>query len=232
MPYKAHHKLFGPILSGATPMSGLQVFAYDPGTSNAKNIWADYNKSAAASNPIDADGYGIASFYGDGLYRFLLVDASSNTILDLDNVQVGPTQQPGPISVNKGGTDQTSIVNSTWTRVTWTSEDFDEASQFSSSQWIPGRAGQAHVYGHILFSSIGSAGTIEAAVYVNSTLENRMQVRADLTTSGVYGVPFDALVDINSSTDVIEIYVRQTGGADAEIIGDADQTYFMGHLAA
>lgn len=229
---KAYHRHFGPILSGATPMSGMQIYAYDPGTTDAKTIWSDYNKSATASNPIDADAYGIVNFYGDGLYDILIVDENSNTIHDLPNVLFGPLQQPVPVSVNKNGTDQTSVVNSTWTKVTWSSEDFDEGATFSSNQWIPGRTGQAFIFGHLTLSAIGSAGVLEAAVYVNSVIATRMRAVADLTTSGIYGVPFGAIVDVGSTSDFVEIYVRQTGGEDATILGGADQTYFMGALLA
>jgi len=66
--------------------SGWTVYFYAAGTSNAKNVWTESSKT----NPYTSytlSGSGTALLYGDGIYKLVFKDRSSNTIFTWDNVK-------------------------------------------------------------------------------------------------------------------------------------------------
>ena len=230
---KAFHFQFGPILSGASPMSGFQIFHYAPGTNTDKTAWTGYDKSATVSQPLQADVRGLVNMFGDGLYRLVGVDANSVVLYDFDNVQIGPLPQGIPISVHKNGTDQASLSDATWIKVTWSTEVFDEADTFTGNRWTPGRVGRALIHGRVGWVSAAANANLRTAVYVNSVLVKQDTVAlASTIVSGIHGAAITAIVDIVSTSDVIEIYAYQDTGGEIGIEGDADITYFMGALVA
>jgi len=229
---KAHFFNFGPVLSGISPMSGFQLYHYDPGTTNAKTVWSDYEKSATASQPFQADVRGVVNFFGDGLYRLLGVDANSVTLYDIDNVQIGPLPQGIPISVHKNGTNQVSVTTGTWVKVTWSTETFDEAGTFASDRWTPGRIGRALVHGRGTFVSGVNGNTLYTSIYLNSALINEAEIALGATAASLLGASVTAIIDITAITDFVEMYVRQDNGADLILEGDSSKTYFMGAMIA
>lgn len=228
---QAYFHQVGPFFSGLTAMSGMQVYHYAAGGTTSKAIWTDYEKSATGSQPLDADAYGVADFYGDGLYRLVVVDPNSTTIFDWDGVQIGPVQ-PVEVSVHKNGTDQVSAATGTWTKVTFGTETYDAAGTYASNKWTPARTGRALVTAGVTFSSIASAASMVLGVYVNSSVVKQTQVLADSAISGLYGIDVAAMVNVASTTDFIELYVNHDSGADAEIVGEAEATWFQGCLIA
>lgn len=228
---KAHLQTFGPFFSGLTPMSAMHVYSYDPGTTDLKTIYVDYNKSATASNPINADANGYVKFYADGLSRFSVRDTDAVEIYDLDNVLVGPLQQPSTVSVHKNGTDQTSIPDDTWTKLTFSTETLDEEATFASDRWVPGRTGTALVIARGGFASVASEATLRTGLYLNSALvkENAIQL-ASAVVSGIHGAQVVGIIPITSTSDFIEVYVRQNTGGEIGVEGDAEITYLMGAL--
>ena len=71
------------------PLAGGKVFTYTAGTSTPTNTWADVNKTTPLSNPIVLDANGRIQAYGDGNYKFIIKDASDNTLQTLDNLFYG-----------------------------------------------------------------------------------------------------------------------------------------------
>jgi hypothetical protein len=72
------------------PLSGGQVYFYQPGTLTLKTTWSDVNKVTPLDNPItlDTDGYptidGTAQtqIFGDGAYRVIVEDSDGNPQYD------------------------------------------------------------------------------------------------------------------------------------------------------
>lgn len=79
---------FGPYYSGGLLVSGFKIYHYLPGTTTLKNVWTDRGKTTTAAQPLVADANGKASCYADGLYKFVVKDASDVTLYTFDNVAV------------------------------------------------------------------------------------------------------------------------------------------------
>lgn len=226
----AYFHTIGPFFSGLTAMSGAQVYHYNTGTTSAKTAWSDSAKAATVSQPFAADTRGLMNFYGDGLYRLVIVDPNSTTLYDLDPVQIGPVQ-PVEISVNKNGTDQTALSATTWTKLTWSTEEYDAAGTFTTNKWTPARTGRALVNARCQFNSVASAASFAIGIYVNSSLTKLADGLAGSTVSGAHGVAVTAMVDLTSTTDFIEVYA-DPGSDVSDVEGDTDRTWFTGSILA
>lgn len=224
----AYFHSVGPILSGVTPMSGMQVYHYATGGTTAKTAWSDSAKSATVSQPFGADAYGIANFYGDGVYRLVVVDPNSTTLYDIDPIQIGPVQ-PVEISVHKNGTDQSALSAATWTKLSYSTEEYDAAGTFASDKWTPARTGRALVNAQCLFNSVLSGTSFAIGVYKNGSLVKKSGGRAHTNVSGQYTAGILAQVDVTSVTDYIEVFA-DPGGQVSDVEGDSDTTWFQGFM--
>jgi len=77
------------LLAGLTdtngdPLSGGKVYTYEAGLSTPKDTYLDRDKTSVAPNPIVLDSYGRAQVYADGLYKFVVKDASDATLYTWD----------------------------------------------------------------------------------------------------------------------------------------------------
>lgn len=68
------------------PLAAGKLYAYDAGTSNAKDTYSDRALSAANANPVVLDASGQATVYLNGKYKFILKDSDDNTIWTVDEV--------------------------------------------------------------------------------------------------------------------------------------------------
>ena len=83
---------FGPYFSSSGALYLLKVYHYIAGTTTLQNMWVERSKSTTVAQPLASDSAGIASAFGDGLYKFR-IDGSTDgvnysTIYTLDNVAV------------------------------------------------------------------------------------------------------------------------------------------------
>jgi len=131
-------------------------------------------------------------------------------------------------SAHKNGTDQTGIADSTLTKVTFGTEDWDVNSNFASSTFTPTVAGKYLITACVQWNSIGDGFTGQANVYFNGSnlrtlYANRAGAAGNQLCSGT------VLVVMNGSTDYIEIFAQHSDtGGTRDIEGDATQTYFQG----
>lgn len=70
------------------PMSGGKVWTYESGTTTPKDMWLDRDKTTLATNPIVLDTFGRAEVYGDGLYKFVVMDPDDVELYDVDEVEL------------------------------------------------------------------------------------------------------------------------------------------------
>lgn len=70
------------------PINGGKVETYEAGTSTPKNTWTDYDKSIVAANPIILDSAGRSLRFGEGLYKFIVKDASDAVLYTWDNINI------------------------------------------------------------------------------------------------------------------------------------------------
>lgn len=224
----AYFHSIGPLLSGATPMSGMQVLKYATGGNTSKAAWSDSAKSATVSNPMTANAYGFVNFYGDGAYRLVILDPNSTTIDDRDPVQIGPVQ-PVEFAVHKNGTDQSALSASVYTKLTWSTEDYDAAGTFGSNKWTPGRTGRALLVGCVRFNSVVSGSRYHVAFYKNSA-QHQINFMNWEAYSGFGQINLQVIMDITSTTDFIELYAKPDTVTDID--GAIDATWFHGALIA
>jgi hypothetical protein len=123
-----------------------------------------------------------------------------------------------------------SAANTTFTKVTYDTEDYDTNSNFASSRFTPTVAGYYQINATIVFSGIVAVGKRSfVSIYKNGSRfldgNQATQVSGETTYNSVSGIVY-----LNGSTDYVEIYGYQdTGGA--QNIGSSTSTFkFTGCL--
>lgn len=86
----AQHKTYGPFwdATNGTIYSQPKLYHYAAGTSNAKDIWANEDKTGALAQPFVAGTDGLFQFYGDGDYKFVIKSSADVTLHTWDNVKL------------------------------------------------------------------------------------------------------------------------------------------------
>jgi len=153
---------------------------------------------------------------------------SGTTTLTLP-VQTGTVMVNGP-AFSVSSTALVSAANTTFTKVTYDTEDYDTNSNFASSRFTPTVAGYYQINATIVFSGIVAAGTISlVTIYKNGSrfLDGNLaaQVSGVTTYNSVSGIVY-----LNGSTDYVEIYGYQTTGGAQNIGSSSSTAKFTGCL--
>jgi len=97
--------------------SAYTAYFYSAGTSTAKNVWTEKEKTNAFTSKALGSS-GAIQLYGDGVYKIIVKDADATTVYEWDNVKV---QHPNIAVLSKSGTytatvdDDYIIVGATMT---------------------------------------------------------------------------------------------------------------------
>tara|TARA_Y100000310_G_scaffold275992_1_gene292833 strand:- start:1645 stop:3393 length:1749 start_codon:yes stop_codon:yes gene_type:complete len=67
---------------------GWKLYHYSAGTTTAKDVYRDQGKTTPLSQPATADSGGWLGLYGDGKYRFDIVDSDGALIRSFDNISI------------------------------------------------------------------------------------------------------------------------------------------------
>jgi trimeric autotransporter adhesin len=130
-------------------------------------------------------------------------------------------------SVHKNGTNQTGIVSSTFTKITFGTEVFDTNNNFASSTFTPTIAGTYLLTSTLLWlNNLEDQKTYYAAVYKNGT--RHKEERRSASGTGAMAVSITTFVQANGSTDYFEIYGAHEAVANMTVYGDAVMTHFSG----
>jgi hypothetical protein len=128
-------------------------------------------------------------------------------------------------SVHKNNVDQTNVSSNT-TVVTWPTEVFDTNNDFDSNRFTPSVAGKYQINAQ---TRCGTTTSICLTVLMKNGTE---VVARGGTISGVnsseYGGPINAVVDMNGTTDYLE--VRNFNDGTETVSGQLGDTYFSGFL--
>lgn len=133
-------------------------------------------------------------------------------------------------SSHKAGVPQTSIPSGTPTKLTFTTEDWDDGGFYDApnSKFLPiGAAGKWRVSaGASLSGGAVDQSEYRLMIYVNGgPYKQDTNIYAGGGAEG--GIAFTALVNLNGSTDYVEIYFVAFGAGDKTVSGNSDQTYFQ-----
>ena len=129
----------------------------------------------------------------------------------------------GPAFSASANTD-TSVSNTTFTKIDLFDEEFDTANCFSSSRFTP------NVAGYYLFTlGVQAAGISQLApiLYVNGN-QRYWGASVSSTTFDAVGT---CIQYMNGTSDYAELYAYQAIGSTALIKGFKYRTFFQGFLA-
>ena len=135
-------------------------------------------------------------------------------------------------SAHKNGTDQTGIASGVWTKITFTTEDFDLANDYDAvnSKWIPEESGKYVLTATLKWDPDGVSGekTLGISLYKNgSPFKNGLEVSFTDTSGDQKSVNSAWVVNANGN-DEFEIYGYQTISASEQVKGDSLVTWFQG----
>jgi len=199
---------------------------------------ADYTASNGTSVVLanacsSGDLVVVESFYVSSVLNAIPATANAvNTLLISDGaitqskLAAGVVGNGPAFSVFK--TSNQSITGSTWTKITFDSEQFDTASCYSSSRFTPNVAGYYVINCNIFVTTPSTNSYIQHAIYKNGSLFSLI-AETQVTTVSYTSVPGSVLIYLNGSTDYVEIYFQ--AGFNATAYGDAQPyTYVQGYL--
>ena len=134
---------------------------------------------------------------------------------------------PAAFVANKNGTDQTGIVSATWTKVTFSTEVFDQGGWFDTvnARWTP-PAGRYRIFGQAHFSAaVVDQTQYSAAVYKNG-VSHRQNTRHASGTQPLSAM-VSAIVEANG-TDYFEFWAFGGGAGNKTADGQTNLTWFEG----
>lgn len=134
----------------------------------------------------------------------------------------GVAAQPA-FSVHKNGTNQTAVPTATPTVVTWSTERFDTNSNFASNKFTPQVAGKYLVT--FAYEIAGTGAGTWAMIYKNGSILHQANMNANVTNAAPN---IAAVVDMNGSTDYIELVAYHEHGANRDILGTTQCTWATG----
>jgi hypothetical protein len=125
----------------------------------------------------------------------------------------------GPAFSATKSANQTIASSSTWTKVTWSGEDFDTNSNFASDRFTPTVAGYYLITCILIIEVlVAQNNTMQAAIYKNGSSYRQIfglsGPSVNMNIGNAVGTNGSAVIYLNGSTDYIEIYAFQTYGAN------------------
>lgn len=201
---------YGPITIGGTPPTYVIQFSTTPDALTSSNAYWNL------IGPILSDGV-------DDLTGFAVTN-SFNSVKVFD--PIGTISPKPAFSATKNGTSQTGIASATQTKVTFTTEDFDQGGYYDStnSRWTP-PAGVVRISACI---SANNSLTTDTGL-INSIYKNGAFLkRSQNTVANTFGNAVVSIVDLANGTDYYEVYVNGTSGGTFDVAGATWNTYFQG----
>ena len=156
--------------------------------------------------------------------------ANSNNALVINSA--GVVTQPAKPMFHAKGADNQALANDTWVKAAFNSELFDIGGYFNTStyRYQPLVAGKYLITGKA-YITYGGAATenIRISIYKNGSNSSDYNDYGGSTQS--YGtVLVTSLIDMNGSSDYLEIYLRQNTSTDAVYYSSGSYGEFSGFL--
>jgi hypothetical protein len=132
--------------------------------------------------------------------------------------------------VHRGGTDQNAIATATYTKLQFTTEEWDNGDSFdnvTNYRFQPTVAGEYFFYFTVRVSSLVDQQAVLAAVYKNGSLYAEDIDKASGTN--VVSPSVVTSIRLNGSTDYVEFYVYQDAGVAKNVAGTTAYTFAGGH---
>jgi hypothetical protein len=181
------------------------------------NIAGDTSGSIAVVAPLVAGSNTIT------------LPASTGTVLtSVSPASDLPSSIKGPAFSAYKSANQTGISNSTWTKVTFDTEEFDTNNNFASSTFTPTVAG----YYQINTSVMSNATTVNPTFVAVNIYKNGASIKnVGVTGNSVYVSGMNSIVVyLNGSTDYIEVYTYIIGATGGLFAGGQNATWINGAM--
>ena len=197
-------------------------------TANAVKTTYDIANGAVPKSIVDAKGDLIAATAADTVSR--LAVGTNGQVLTADSAEAtgmkwaSASGSSGPAFSAYASSDQSGISAATYTKVTYNTEEFDTAGNFASSRFTPTTAGKYQC-------SLTGLSYDGANVYLEWWKNGANVKRAGYAPnpSGLEWYFGDSLlIDMNGSTDYLEIYVYMSGGSTRRMYGGSTVSRFAG----
>lgn len=112
-----------------------------------------------------------------------------------------------------------AISNTTYTKVTLGTENFDTNSNFASSTFTPTVAGYYQINAGIFYNTSAVAGLGQILIYKNGSAVNNTV--NNMSAAGYCGLSISTTVYCNGSTDYIELYTYHAFGTTQSVSSGA-----------
>lgn len=195
------------------------------------------NSSVTIGSTTVALGATASSISGLSLVSPALGTPASGVATNLTGIPGSRLTNTPTFQASKGGTQQSGITDSLFTKITFTTGVFDVGGYYdtTNSKYLPLVAGK---YRFKVVMQVGGTtlglldqGSDIIGIYKNGSIVSRMQRSA--SGSGQQCFDAEIILSMNGSTDFIEAYAfiqTVTGGTDAFVSGSTVATYFEGEF--
>jgi hypothetical protein len=199
-----------------------------PGTGTAKRL----KTTANTSSLVLIDSEYLAS-------EMTINAATSLTLIAQDRINCQEVAASGSllsgmsrISVHRDGSDQ-SINSGAATKVQWTTEALDSLGDFDNAtnyRWIPSKSGYYNVRAHVTMLLLDDAKLVQLSIYKNGS---RIKLSNAYTSKGNANISVEihALIEMNGSSDYLEVYVEHDHGSARNLSGGTDSSWFEANPA-
>jgi len=158
-------------------------------------------------------------------------DANGNALFSSDgsgNVTLSSDAMKNTPAFHIQNNSNQSISNLTLTKVNFANEIFDTDNCFASSRFTPTVSGKYCIYAQINFDINTGTGQIQVRIMKNGNLYQRSR-QAHYYGNNQQTYYVQAVVEMNGTTDYIEIDTYQDSGSTRTLTGDTDLNYFGGY---
>lgn len=225
-------------LAGTEELTGKTLNAsVGKGTWTASGTWTLPAVTFAGTITAAAANYSGTITFGTGTITALTEDTApeiaADFLLTYDNSatafkKVKPINLSQGFSAHKNGTDQTGIVASTFTKITFTTELFDVGSYYdaANSKWTP-PAGIVLVTAGVASLGVVANASTYVILYKNGTrFRDSISVPGGTNTSN--GL---AVIEQANGTDYYEIYIFTGSAGTATALGNpTSNSFFCGKI--
>lgn len=183
---------------------------------------ADASAASAAAADASAVAAGLSEVAADGS-----ADAAAASAVAAAASAVLAAAAPVAFIANKNGTDQTGVVTATWTKVTFSTEVFDQGGYFDTAQarWTP-PSGRYRLAGNVLFTAnVVDQAQLTIAIYKNGVSYRQFTEVGSGTTQ--LSALVSAIIEANG-TDYFELWVNGAGAGNKTLSGSPAATWFEG----
>ena len=152
--------------------------------------------------------------------------------LTVDNLNVNSNITGGKINnpsfAVKKGSDVQTLSSNTHTKVTFDTEIFDTDGNFANSRFTPTVAGQYFFFAHLHhYNSASGATTQRNTVLYKNGSPHTYTLRTENNTAGyTIKVEVSAIIEMNGSSDYVEVYARGTFSSGTYQIADDTNSGF------